>query len=887
MKRIIIILMMLMMCSAVYGSVSEDGLVLYLNFDEGAGTVYIDHSPYENNVTNVGASTFNSSETRGDSNFSLDCGASGRGDSVSNIGLSGTDNRSYIGWVYQKGSGSDRRYWGWGTFSLFNYEYLAYKFSQTKIFAWHYGGDVGYNSMVQNTWVHVAYTYNGSLGMLYINGTNVANGSIISTVSDDQFSICGDPSNGNPANALIDELGVYNRTLNASEILDNYNSHAGSTFPSPPPPPDTSTMDLLFSNMTGDYKTIFDEGEDFYTQLNYTDDIDGSAINQSVATCNISIFDGLIEVDFEDDNFTLCDSGCNFSELTIQFNSSSTNAVNDSIHFNGCHEQTIAGDMQINFSCSTVSEVINIPANQMPLCDSDDVFIIIESDVCIASDDINITIDTADNTPFAQRKRLLNTAFDREFSLDLNQNGTALNFNGTSQLWEIDHIHEYYKHGIKRIDANCSHLAVPNLDNDLSENITIVNIFPQIIFDTVETSLGIDNLTDGVVIEYGSGQDWNFIISIVDDDLDTINVSFYNSSSLILSFNQSDNITINSSFFRDFESNPFSINVTANDTFGNISSDSMTFIVNDSINPSCDFASSYNDTFINSTISFNVSCTDESVFSLNVSCPANLYENVTVGLNTQSYNFNGSFLLTASDECSYEICDGHTERELKRAWDVDINNKSYDFSVDNRYNNILTVDDEGINIDYTVLKDRIIFEFDIPEDKTKSEYTLYYQSSNQSYYSESDKWEGWIKDYPSRTWFDLTGMGKVKVTYINDGLWRLDVKTDETHLKFESIGELNCISGNFSINARPLPDNQAISDYKLDNTTNVLLLFVLVFLYLGLMAIGLAFNNKGFVVIGFGVGVVIGFMLYNLGGGLMLMMVLGNILISVLAVTRK
>lgn len=56
---------------------------------------------------------------------------------------------------------------------------------------------------------------------------------------------------------------------------------------------------------------------------------------------------------------------------------------------------------------------------------------------------------------------------------------------------------------------------------------------------------------------------------------------------------------------------------------------------------------------------------------------------------------------------------------------------------------------------------------------------------------------------------------------------------------------------------RPL---QILSDYDYDTTTEVILLFVMILLWLGLIAVGSVFGNEGFVVVGYLVGILVGFM---------------------------
>ncbi len=90
------------------------------------------------------------------------------------------------------------------------------------------------------TWNYLVGTYDGSNLRLYLNGSLVtaipASGGIKSSINQLMFG--KDPSNPNDSNrffhGLIDEVSIYNRALNASEVLSNYNFGVGRDIcPSP------------------------------------------------------------------------------------------------------------------------------------------------------------------------------------------------------------------------------------------------------------------------------------------------------------------------------------------------------------------------------------------------------------------------------------------------------------------------------------------------------------------------------------------------------------------------------------------------------------------------------------------------------------------------------
>lgn len=82
------------------------------------------------------------------------------------------------------------------------------------------------------SWYHVACTFGSSTGKLYINGnlegTTTATSSLVGVTP---FCIGDSYQNGIvPFNGSIDEVGLWNKTLTASEVTSLYNGGAGKTY---------------------------------------------------------------------------------------------------------------------------------------------------------------------------------------------------------------------------------------------------------------------------------------------------------------------------------------------------------------------------------------------------------------------------------------------------------------------------------------------------------------------------------------------------------------------------------------------------------------------------------------------------------------------------------
>lgn len=99
------------------------------------------------------------------------------------------------------------------------------------LYVWGQGSDFGCSGYGQNVFHHVAIIYSGgNLRQLWIDGTNCANNTgAYNTGTVDEFSI-GAYSGGAYLDGMIDEVGIWNRSLNNTEILDLYNGGAGITY---------------------------------------------------------------------------------------------------------------------------------------------------------------------------------------------------------------------------------------------------------------------------------------------------------------------------------------------------------------------------------------------------------------------------------------------------------------------------------------------------------------------------------------------------------------------------------------------------------------------------------------------------------------------------------
>jgi len=211
-----------------YEGVVTNGLVL--NLDAGftpsystSGTTWYDLSTTVNNGTLINGATFNSSNG---GNISFD----GAGDYVDLNSYTMPNNFSYCVWAKRNGNGDQ------GTRGIVitnGVTYIDVGFSNTILFSLVLGNNVqnliqSPNGVVasEGVWAHYVATYNRQQAKIYFNGREVASSNYTDAVymRSSTFRIgCWD-NGGFCLNGNIPIAQMYNTTLSAQEVLQNYNA---------------------------------------------------------------------------------------------------------------------------------------------------------------------------------------------------------------------------------------------------------------------------------------------------------------------------------------------------------------------------------------------------------------------------------------------------------------------------------------------------------------------------------------------------------------------------------------------------------------------------------------------------------------------------------------
>ncbi len=212
-------------------SLYNDSLILMMNFDNVSAlgendTHVVDMSKYGNTGTVISA-TVNTTNCKYGNCFTFD----GVGDSINisdSNSLDITNQVSISFWIKDENQGEDTGY-----ISKEDSSATEWGIEDDRFYIWTSGTDVdlGIDDIDDNQWHHMTYVYDGFDAFVYkdgslFNNTSTPSGSI--TSGDDLLTIGKTRISGNGiryTNGSIDEVRIWNRSLSADEIQQQYFSN--------------------------------------------------------------------------------------------------------------------------------------------------------------------------------------------------------------------------------------------------------------------------------------------------------------------------------------------------------------------------------------------------------------------------------------------------------------------------------------------------------------------------------------------------------------------------------------------------------------------------------------------------------------------------------------
>lgn len=156
--------------------------------------------------------------------------------------------------------------------------------------------------VVYGNWQHMVIVKSGSTYSIYTNSVLQASGTM-SSVSVNQLVIGMRADNQFNFNGYIDDIGIWNRVLTASEIDTLYSGYSNPTTPTPTVTPGVCNRNVFNDN--------------FSTPSNWTT-IGTGSVNVSAGTCNLNnVYDGTYNKIYQNIGTTLSNTywkaSCNFS----------------------------------------------------------------------------------------------------------------------------------------------------------------------------------------------------------------------------------------------------------------------------------------------------------------------------------------------------------------------------------------------------------------------------------------------------------------------------------------------------------------------------------------------------------------------------------------------
>ncbi len=145
--------------------------------------------------------------------------------SQSNLGISSNMPRTISFWAKPDTLSADKTMVSFGS-NVNNQAFdiiIQYAAGANNLYLYNFGGDIsGASGLVLGEWRHYAVTYNGSNMYLWVNGTFLTNGNRTLNTANTQVTIGGAGLVGAAYDGAIDEVQIYNRSLNATEIYQLY-----------------------------------------------------------------------------------------------------------------------------------------------------------------------------------------------------------------------------------------------------------------------------------------------------------------------------------------------------------------------------------------------------------------------------------------------------------------------------------------------------------------------------------------------------------------------------------------------------------------------------------------------------------------------------------------
>lgn len=689
-------------------------------------------------------------------------------------------------------------------------------------------------------------------------------------------------SNTNGDNGILQTLQVTgsSKTTTANFSMWYFICFDGNRTEVPllPTVSDVFAVDLYLTDDNGNlYPELNDEfsvseDDEFFIGNNYTVN-DILAINDSV--CNFTA--GNISAHFTSTSITNQSIANSNTYYSLVFSENNNSLLSDGYEVSVCRN-TVKADLQLY-----INDILYYTIDQdlIPLCangfyteksnttDFNNVSSINFTVGCLTCNPATLVIVTDDDDELLHYERNYEKHFEN------------MTFNSTLGIYRKEsHKYHYKKSGedVGNITIACNN----SVTEDFIFNITNVNL-------TIDV-FSIDDIafTEGMEIEQENITD--ILIEVSGDFVSFLEFNLTYVNGTVIKSETDEYMQVETA---DLTSEGIlNITVYAKDDEDNIAEFETWFIINDTTNPTIQWINplSTNATIydFNTSESLSISLFDINLFAYNItvykpdgSIAQNRNETDTTN-QTKSViiltqlDQNGTWIIDAS------VSDDHTKNEIE---DYKIKEE-----IDTLYFDDIKI--TGVNAVKSKAikkKDRYNFEFEYYDDNPYKAYII--ESPNKLYYREHSKYKAHFVDFVQKKWIDFDYNSNVPpyVYKLNDSSYRVEIYSHDDIILFNSIGGLNIENEQIQFEVNPPADETEtlLFDFDLTQLSNVVLLFVLIFLWIALQTLSFTFNNFAFGSFAFFIGIIIGFLFVNLSVFLTILFIIMNISLYISLARRK
>ena len=709
-------------------------------------------------------------------------------------------------------------------------------------------------------WIFICVTMGGGGMKMYLNASLQADQDISTALPYNTMPINFTQSYNDNTGMLgnLDEISIWQEELSQIEITALYNGGV-ATYVNPFNPAIITNISLNLQNLSRIRFLQHNETSLRYIFANYTLD----SLPDPNAVCNwsaknVSYHKSILG----SSNVTL--STIN-DDLQLIFSENNNSIKNDNIFFRVCRINLISNlDIYINGNLDNTLNGV-IPRCSLGFHEENEILTNYNNQSVF-----NITLKCSDCN--AGNKQLIILSH-REFQYidetlvyerHYYEHNESLTYNATTQLYEKNHAYRFPFTGVSASAVNVT-------CNDSVYNFSI---------DVEGINLTIDILSFNDVVytpnmQIESTETINITIDVYGDIVDFLQFNLTYNNGTVIKTDTAEVLTVLNSDLN--EDGIYNISITATDDEGISVYQTGYFQLNDTVDPSITWVdpnagntSEYNN---GTTQQLNITLTDLNLFAYELiirnSSNDIVYNFTAVDLGVSSFEISENIILNNTGNWSVhlEVADDHTAKFIP-AWDYTQTDRSITF----KNLNDVTLAYEGTyninNVEVIKETDKYSFnyDFDYGIDTKAEEVSHKWRVYCEDPYYIPDSFDGHIVCFESKKWIDFNSYNLYDVTVKTCGsdCFEITGKSKPENINLNSVGGLNIIQQdkNFQVITPVIVPNPNAVLFSFDPTTTEgsMFLFVMVFLYLGLMVIGFYFKNFWFSSMAFFLGLIIGLM---------------------------